>query len=119
VISLLLENGADPSALPASRYDRTALQALCCGENPSSELMAFLHDRGVDINSPAADLGGLTALQGAALMGNIKIAMILVEKGIYVNAPPSRQGGRMALDGAAEYGRLDTAVSFDIRSFWI
>jgi hypothetical protein len=81
-----MENGANTSALPASRYGRTALQALCYSENPSSELMAFLIDRGVDINAPAADLGGLTAIPDAALMGNTKIAMILAGKGAYVNA---------------------------------
>ncbi|KAH8592586.1 ankyrin repeat-containing domain protein [Bisporella sp. PMI_857] len=108
MISLLLEEGADFLAPPAPRYGRTALQALCCSENPSSELVAFLIDRGADINAPAADCGGLTALQGAALVGNIKIAVLLMEKGANVNALPSRQEGRMALDGAAEYGRLDT-----------
>jgi ankyrin repeat protein len=108
IILLLIDNGADVSALPAPRYGRTALQALCCSENPSSELVALLINRGADINALAADLEGLTALQGAALMGNLRIAILLVENDAIINAPPSRKEGRMALDGAAEYGRLDT-----------
>jgi ankyrin repeat protein len=108
VILLLLQAGADISAPPALSYGRTALQALCCSENPSSELVALLSDREPGaIYAQPASCGGLTALQGAALMGNMKIVILLIEKLADVNEPPSQQEGRMALDGAAEYGRID------------
>ncbi|PVH72585.1 ankyrin, partial [Cadophora sp. DSE1049] len=71
-------------------------------------LMALLVENGADINAPPAKYGGVTALQGAAIAGNIKIVMLLIEMGALVNAPPSEREGRMALDGAAEHGRLDT-----------
>jgi ankyrin repeat protein len=48
-----------------------------------------------------------TALQGAAIQGHIKIALMLLDAGVEVNAEPAAIEGRTALDGAAEHGRLD------------
>ena len=49
--------------------------------------MALLINCGADINAPAADIGGPTALQGAALMGTLRIVMLLVENDAFVNVP--------------------------------
>ncbi len=64
-------------------------------------------EAGADVNAPAADEYGLTALQGAAIRGYIGIALILLEAGADVNAPGASHEGRTALEGAAEHGRLD------------
>ncbi|KAF8250355.1 ankyrin [Wilcoxina mikolae CBS 423.85] len=62
---------------------------------------------GADVNAPAAEERGITALQGAAIQGNLRIAVMLLKAGADVNAPPAEYGGRKALEGAAEHGRLD------------
>jgi ankyrin repeat protein len=108
MISLLLDASADVSAPAALRYGRTALQALCSSQAPSSELMTLLIRKGADINEPPAEYGGITSLQGAAIAGNIKVAMLLIDMAADINAQPSKHKGRMALDGASEHGRLDT-----------
>ncbi|PMD52264.1 uncharacterized protein K444DRAFT_513358, partial [Hyaloscypha bicolor E] len=51
--------------------------------------------------------GGITALQGAAISGDVMLAKLLLEKGAEVNAAPSLIEGRYAIEGAAEHGRLD------------
>ena len=103
----LLELGANINAPPSECHGRTALQAASSGEEPSLELVGYLLKEGADVNSKAGIKGGLTALQGAAIRGHIKIASMLMEAGADVNALPAKIDGRTALDGAAEHGRLD------------
>lgn len=64
-------------------------------------------DKGADINAMPAVEGGITALQGAAISGNIVLAKLLLSQGANVNAAPSFSEGRYAIEGAAEHGRLD------------
>ncbi|CAG8959566.1 hypothetical protein HYFRA_00001467 [Hymenoscyphus fraxineus] len=64
-------------------------------------------ERGADINAAPASSHGITALQGAAIMGYMKVALILLEKGADPNAAGAEEGGRTALEGAAEQGHLD------------
>ena len=71
------------------------------------EMIEFLLDQGADINAAPALVGGLTALQGAAISGDLVLAQLLLEKGADVNAARSFKDGRMAIEGAAEHGRLD------------
>jgi ankyrin repeat protein len=59
------------------------------------------------VNAPAAIQQGLTALQGAAITGYIKVAMLLLDWGADPNGDSAFKDGRTALDGAAEHGRLD------------
>ncbi|KAL4863121.1 hypothetical protein BDV12DRAFT_202393 [Aspergillus spectabilis] len=56
---------------------------------------------------PAAHFGGVTALQGAAMSGNIRIALMLLQAGAHINAAPAIEKGRSAMEAAAENGRLD------------
>jgi ankyrin repeat protein len=88
-------------------YGRTALQAACSGDNPNLELTKYLLKEGAEVNAAAGIKRGLTGLQGAAIQGHIKIALVLLDAGAYVNAEPAEIEWRMALDGAAEHGRLD------------
>ncbi|KAK1545068.1 hypothetical protein CPAR01_02570 [Colletotrichum paranaense] len=62
---------------------------------------------GADINAPAADQAGATALQLAAITGRIGIAKMLIDMGADVDAPRAPESGRTALEGAAEHGRID------------
>ncbi|KAK1708018.1 ankyrin repeat-containing domain protein [Colletotrichum lupini] len=62
---------------------------------------------GADINAPAADQAGATALQLAAITGRIGIAKMLIDMGADVDAPRAPESGRTALEGAAEHGRMD------------
>jgi len=71
------------------------------------ELVQFLLEKGADVNAKPAIHGGTTALQGAAVSGNIMLAKFLLDKGADVNAAPSFSEGRYAIEGAAEHGRLD------------
>jgi ankyrin repeat protein len=71
------------------------------------KLIRFLLGSGAEINASAEISGSLTALQGAAIQGRIKIALILLDAGAEVNADPAEIEGRTALDEAAEHGRLD------------
>ncbi|KAI3327383.1 hypothetical protein HD806DRAFT_550920 [Xylariaceae sp. AK1471] len=50
----------------------------------------------------------MTALQIAALYGDMGAALVLLEHGATINAPPAKRGMRYcALDAAALEGRLD------------
>ncbi|OTB06015.1 hypothetical protein M426DRAFT_319378 [Hypoxylon sp. CI-4A] len=51
---------------------------------------------------------GATALQFAAIHGNLEMAIILIEHGARLDVPPPRSPhGRWPIEGAAENGRLD------------
>ena len=49
----------------------------------------------------------LTALQAAAIVGNIPIVERLLKAGASVDEPPSKPRGRTAIQGAVEAGRLE------------
>src|SRR6266536_1758486 len=71
------------------------------------EIVQYLLERGADVNAPAHDDAGMTALQAAAIQGYLPIALWLLQEGADVLAPGAKKNGRTALDGAAEHGRLD------------
>jgi hypothetical protein len=71
------------------------------------EIFNLLIEHGADVNAPAAEDGGATALQIAAIQGYIGIARKLLDLGSDVNQDPAWENGRTALMGAAEYGRID------------
>ncbi|KAH6954087.1 ankyrin repeat protein, partial [Ilyonectria destructans] len=62
---------------------------------------------GPNVNAPPSFFKGTTALQIAALRGQLGLAKQLLDLGARVNARGARESGRTALEGAAEYGRLD------------
>jgi ankyrin repeat protein len=66
----------------------------------------MLLNRGANVNAPGAACKGGTALQFAAIKGDLKLISKLLERGADVNAPRARFGGRTALEGAAEQGRV-------------
>lgn len=107
VVKLLLEHGAEVNAPPGYIYGMTAFQAAVTCETLSMELIQFLIHNHADIHAAAGVKGGATALQGAAIYGHIKIALMLLQMGADVNARPAVKEGRTAIEGAAEHGRLD------------
>lgn len=107
MVLLLHRKGAYINDLPHSKYGRTALQTAVSGRHASMEIIDFLLKHKADINAPAADYGGITALQGAAIAGHLDVAIMLIKMGAKVNAPPALEEGRTAIEGAAEHGRLD------------
>ena len=70
-------------------------------------MVQLLLSENADVNAPAVNAGGLTALQGAAIQGHLAIANLLLCAGADVTAAPAMFMGRTALEGAAEHGRLD------------
>ncbi len=72
------------------------------------ELVNFLLDHGADVNAEAGLRCGVTALQAAAIKGDLELVELLISRGADVNAMASFEEGRYAIEGAAEHGRLDT-----------
>lgn len=109
-LKILLDHGADVNEAPGDRFGRTALQAaslLPPGPAKMTLIHYLLDDRGADIHADAAIQCGITALQGAAIAGDFKLAELLIKRGADVNAWPSFEEGRTAIEAAAEHGRLD------------
>ncbi|KAJ3459084.1 hypothetical protein MRS44_015157 [Fusarium solani] len=99
---LLLEAGADPGLF---KHNHNKLKHAAKEGNIVEVRSCLLG--GEDVNEPANDEGGATALQYAAMHGHLNIAMLLIENGAHINAPGAKTHGRTALQGAAENGRLD------------
>ncbi|RSL62978.1 hypothetical protein CEP53_004589 [Fusarium sp. AF-6] len=97
---LLLQAHANPGLFNHSKLQRAA-------EKGDIAQVQSLIASGEDVNEPANDNGGATALQHAAMHGHLGIAMLLIENGAHINAPRAKTRGRTALQGAAENGRLD------------
>jgi ankyrin repeat protein len=107
LVDFLLDNGADVNGLPGYDSGRSALQIATSAEKSNIELTERLLKADADVNLPAGTARGLTALQGAAIRGHTKQALMLLKAGAQVNAPGAKRDGRTALEGAAEHGRLD------------
>ncbi|KAI9891090.1 MAG: hypothetical protein M1814_003289 [Vezdaea aestivalis] len=117
VVRFLLAAGADVNANPNSYFDarlpfggRTALQAAASASDTTLDHLTkvrILVREHANVNAPAASIGGVTALQGAAIVGNIEMVRYLLDHGADVNAPKAEVNGRTALEGAADLGRLD------------
>jgi ankyrin repeat protein len=63
--------------------------------------------RGANIHVAASSTMIFTALQAAAITGNIPIVERLHKAGASVEEPPSKPRGRTAIQGAAMTGRLE------------
>ncbi|RTE84046.1 hypothetical protein BHE90_001465 [Fusarium euwallaceae] len=97
---LLLQAHANPGLFNQSKLQRAA-------EKGDISQVRSLIASGENVNEPANDNGGATALQHAAMHGHLGIAILLIENGAHINAPGAKHNGRTALQGAAENGRLD------------
>ncbi|KAJ3544472.1 hypothetical protein NM208_g881 [Fusarium decemcellulare] len=88
----------------------TALQQAC-GLDKSivgkHRVVEILLDWGADLNAPACERRGRTALQAAAQSGDFYLVEDLLRRGSEVNAPPAPNGGRTALQAAAESGNIE------------
>lgn len=73
ILEELILHGADINARPASRWDRTALQAAVRGRH--LEIVRFLIEKGANLNTP----GGWTALYVAAENGDLQLLELLIE----------------------------------------
>ena len=109
-LTMLLDYGADVNEAAAKLLGRTALQAAAL-LRPGPKKMAIVNlllERGADINAdPAAEDCGVTALQAAAIAGDLMLAELFISHGADVNAWSPSGGCRTAIEGAAEHGRLD------------
>lgn len=77
---------ADVNYLGDGELRRTPLQHAV--ELGNMEIFNLLLEHGADVNAPAADDGGVTALQIAAIQGYIGIARRLLDLGADVNQEP-------------------------------
>ncbi|KAH7129162.1 ankyrin repeat-containing domain protein [Dactylonectria macrodidyma] len=126
-IQLLLDHHADINAPASNRhFGRTALQASAgrflddqeFRENASDdsmhsteEVLSLLLRHRADVNAPASDDYGRTALQAAASQSepSARVVALLLQHGAHVNAPPAELGGITALQGVAASGDIEIA----------
>jgi ankyrin repeat protein len=94
--------------IQASSLAHTALQI--CARDQEVDIIEILFEiPGLNVNEPASPAGA-TALQWAAMTGNIALTKRLLDLGADPNAKGGAiaKSGRTALQGAAESGRLET-----------
>ena len=72
-------------------------------------IMQILRRHGANVNAPAADDDGMTALQAAARAGHCKLVQEMLVSGSDINAAACPRGGRTALQAAAEGENVDLA----------
>ncbi|CAG9956664.1 unnamed protein product [Clonostachys rosea f. rosea IK726] len=72
-------------------------------------MVKFLLELGADADGPPAQKNGFSALQIAALNGDLEIALMLLHRGADPNTLDTidKMSAETALDFAAKYGRLD------------
>ncbi|KAJ2983025.1 hypothetical protein NQ176_g983 [Zarea fungicola] len=97
----------------SSKAMGVALQRAVEGQH--QDIVELLISNGADINYPAEDVRGATALQWAALVGSMPIFTLLLDRGADVNAAAARIEGREALEAAAEHGRLGMVYMLLVR----
>jgi ankyrin repeat protein len=109
VVKLLHEAGANLNDKAELGALRTPLQLAV--EKRHTEVIDYLLDNGADVNAAPCIRGGATAIQLAAIKGNVGLAERLIsDYGADFNAPACRFQGRTAFEGAAEHGRLDVLL---------
>ncbi|KAF4466427.1 hypothetical protein FALBO_6710 [Fusarium albosuccineum] len=112
VVELLLTMGAQVEAthpvFPTALQQACGLDKSIVGKN---RVVEILLDWGADINVPACQRRGRTALQAAAQCGDFDLVDNPLRRGAEVNAPPAPDGGRTALQAAAESGNIQMVDS--------
>ncbi|PQE14393.1 multiple ankyrin repeats single kh domain protein [Rutstroemia sp. NJR-2017a BBW] len=91
IVRLLLDAGADVN--PSGIYEPRAIQS-----KDGIETRRLLQ-LGADVNAPAGEYDGSTALQAAAKNGDLPLCYTLVQAGADVNAAPAAPGDAAALKG--------------------
>lgn len=94
-------------------YLRCSLTPIqVAAERGDLESVRLLIMYGAEINAPANDDRGRTALQAAAVSerASTELTKLLLSHGADVHAPPARDGGVTALQGAAIQGYIDIAL---------
>ncbi|KAF8543317.1 ankyrin repeat-containing domain protein [Trichophaea hybrida] len=101
LVQILIDAGADANA-PTDYNESTTLQTTmernnikpvqilldaAATEQGSVELVRILLDAGADVNAPASEYYGRTALQAVMALSSPKLAQILLDAGADVNAP--------------------------------
>lgn len=86
----------------------TALQVACMQQG-NMEIVKLLIDNGADVNFPAHDRYGLTALQAAIISGDLKVVDYLLDKKADVKAASGWLFGRTALQAASKMGYAQLA----------
>ncbi|TVY40593.1 Ankyrin [Lachnellula subtilissima] len=115
LFELFISRGADVSAPPpAIESGKTALQIAAGYDEyakvPAKEKIVLrLLTLGANVNDPAGEDDGRTALQAASKSGNLDIVMILLDHHAEINAPASRRYGGTALQFASQRGHIKIA----------
>ncbi|TVY93280.1 putative ankyrin repeat protein, partial [Lachnellula willkommii] len=115
LFELFISRGADVNAPPPAIFiGATALQ-IAAGvqgevDAPAEARMVLrLLTLGANVNDPAAENYGRTALQAASESGNLDIVVILLDHGAEINAPASKEIGGTALQLASRSGHIKIA----------
>ena len=80
------------------------------------EHIRMLPEHDPDVNSPAHDNVGLTALQAAVESGHVGLVLRLLQLGADINSPAAKYLGKAALEQSAWRGYLDIAHLLVINS---
>ncbi|RTE77745.1 hypothetical protein BHE90_007799 [Fusarium euwallaceae] len=99
----------DPT--PVTAVDRLRLTPLQTALERSHDELAWMFlDAGADFKAPASWMGGKTALQAAAMNGNMSFIRHFVSRGVDINAPPASNCGATALQFAAIQGHYNVVA---------
>ncbi|KAH9893048.1 ankyrin repeat-containing domain protein [Xylariomycetidae sp. FL2044] len=114
----ILDAGADINQIGECHNALTPLQAAC--DSGDHELARELIRRGADINAPAYELQGRTALQAFVVyywdypdeVIDLEFAQFMIDQGADVNGAPARTNGMTALQYAAAMGSVSLTYFF-------
>ncbi|RDW58768.1 hypothetical protein BP6252_13244 [Coleophoma cylindrospora] len=108
-LELSIKAGARIEDRETSEGMKTPLQVTA--EVRNMKAIKLLLEIGAEINAPAGDEFGRTALQAAssAEIPDPRMIEYLLRNGAEINAPPARKGGITALQGAAIRGDIQIA----------
>lgn len=103
-MKFFVKNGANHNIVAIiNGYKRTPLQKST--EAPSLAIIQLLLEKKADVNEAPARRSGGTAIQMAAISGDISVTCELLCHGAKLDSPPpSTVNGRWPLEGAAEHG---------------
>ncbi|KAI9894021.1 MAG: hypothetical protein M1814_004791 [Vezdaea aestivalis] len=122
VVQALLSRGADVNASTSSIFDaslssifnaspsHTALQWATGSCHRTIEIIRILLDAGANVNAPASQNCGITALKAAAESNDYELVKILIEAKADVNTPAASHDGCTALRYAAGHGNMKMLV---------